>query len=90
MYGEERPPSERYEQACDFLDDDLASGYVRVLHEMVAAGWANDSVAVAVRAVLQGWFYLLSRVAREAAETHGGLRGFSGGRCVGPRRRAAR
>src|SRR5947209_18272069 len=31
MYGEDRPLWQRYEQACDFLEDDLASGYVRVL-----------------------------------------------------------
>ena len=31
MYGEDRPLWERYDQACDFLDEDVASGYVRVL-----------------------------------------------------------
>src|SRR5688572_820968 len=28
MYGEEHPLWQRYEQACDFLEDDLDSGYV--------------------------------------------------------------
>src|SRR5271154_3218266 len=38
MYAEDRPLWQRYEQACDFLEDDLESGYVRVLQEMIAAG----------------------------------------------------
>ena len=35
----------RYEQACDFLEDDLESGYVRVLQEMIAAGWSTPEIA---------------------------------------------
>ena len=31
----------QWERACDFLEEDLASGYVRVLHEMIAAGWSD-------------------------------------------------
>ena len=38
MYAEVAPLWQRYERACDFLDDDLDSGYVRVLQEMIAAG----------------------------------------------------
>jgi AcrR family transcriptional regulator len=68
MYGEERPLSERYAQACDFLDEDLASGYVRVLQEMMTAGWANDAIAVEVRALLQRWFDLLIDVLAAAEQ----------------------
>ena len=28
--------SEQWDQACDYLDDDIASGYVRVLQELIA------------------------------------------------------
>ena len=35
------PLWQRYERACDYLEDDLDSGYVRVLQEMIAAGWSN-------------------------------------------------
>ena len=41
MYAQDVPLWRRYEQACDFLEDDLESGYVRVLQEMIAAGWSN-------------------------------------------------
>lgn len=66
MYGFDAPLWKRWEQACDFLDDDLGSGYVRVLHEAIAAGWADDEFASEVRSVLQGWFDLLDEVASEA------------------------
>jgi len=41
MYAEDLPLWQRYERACDFLEDDLDSGYVRVLQEMVAANWSD-------------------------------------------------
>jgi len=31
--------SEQWDRACDHLDDDIASGYVRVLQELIAASW---------------------------------------------------
>jgi AcrR family transcriptional regulator len=73
MYAEEKPLWQRYEQACYFLDDDLDSGYVRVLQEMIAAGWANQEIGDAVRELLSGWFVLLTEVAREAEKRYGPL-----------------
>jgi AcrR family transcriptional regulator len=58
---------EQWEQACDFLEEDLRSGYVRVLQEMVAAGWSNEELAAAVRSNLAGWFKLLAETAAAAA-----------------------
>lgn len=66
MYGDEVPLWKRWEQACDFLEDDLASGYVRILHEMIAAGWSDPVVAERVRGTLAGWYGLLRDVAAEA------------------------
>ena len=77
MYGGDRTLSQRYEEACDFLDEDLASGYVRVLHEMIAAGWANGEIATAVRGLLQGWFDLLTDVLTAVEQEHGPLGPFS-------------
>jgi AcrR family transcriptional regulator len=45
MYGQDLPLWQRYEQACDLLEDDLDSGYVRVLQELIAAGWSKPSSA---------------------------------------------
>jgi AcrR family transcriptional regulator len=77
MYGDEAPLWKQWEQACDFLDEDLRSGYVRVLQEMTAAGWSDPEVAAAVRSLLQGWFDLLGDVARRAAGRLGGLGQFT-------------
>jgi hypothetical protein len=41
MYEADKPLWEQWLQACDFFDDDLESGYVRVLMEMTAAGWST-------------------------------------------------
>lgn len=77
MYAEDLPLWQRYEQACDFLEDDLDSGYVRVLQEMIAAGWSNAQVGEAVRDLLEGWFALLIEVAREAERRLGPLGPFT-------------
>jgi AcrR family transcriptional regulator len=77
MYAEEAPLWQRYEWACDFLEDDLDSGYVRVLQEMIAAGWSNEEIRDAVRELLGGWFVLLAEVAREAEQRHGRLGPFT-------------
>jgi AcrR family transcriptional regulator len=77
MYAEDTPLWRRYEQACDFLEDDLESGYVRVLQEMIAAGWSNQEVGDAVRELLGGWYHLLVEVARDAERQYGPLGPFT-------------
>jgi AcrR family transcriptional regulator len=77
MYAADAPLWKRYEQACDFLDDDLASGFVRVLQEMIAAGWSDDEVARQVVNLLRGWFDVLAEVAREAERRFGRLGPFT-------------
>jgi AcrR family transcriptional regulator len=77
MYAEDAPLWQRYERACDFLEDDLDSGYVRVLQEMIAAGWSNEELGGAVRGLVGGWFALLIEVAREAEQRYGALRPFT-------------
>lgn len=77
MYAGPVPLWKRYEQACEFLDDDLASGYVRVLQEMIAAGWSDDAVARQVLAMLRGWLDVLEEVGREAETRFGSLGPFT-------------
>jgi len=77
MYAEDAPLWQRYEQACDFLEDDLESGYVRVLQEMIAAGWSEPTVGAAVRQLLQGWYELLADVMRRAEADKGALGPFT-------------
>lgn len=77
MYKSNLPLWKQWQQACDFFDEDLESGYVRVLMEMTAAGWSNPEIAGAVSAEVQGWFDLLAEVARRAAERFGSLGPFT-------------
>jgi AcrR family transcriptional regulator len=77
LYAEDLPLWQRYERACDYLEDDLESGYVRVLQEMIAAGWSNEEVGAAVRELVGGWYQLLAEVAREAERRHGRLGPFT-------------
>ena len=65
--------SEQWDRACDYLDDDIASGYVRVLQELTAAGWHDGEVAKVVRTGLIVWFELITELARKADRELGGL-----------------
>jgi AcrR family transcriptional regulator len=65
--------SEQWDKACDYLDDDIASGYVRVLQELIAASWADAEVAKVIRAGLLIWFDLLTQLARKAERELGGV-----------------
>jgi len=76
MFESDKPLWEQWLQACDFFDDDLESGYVRVLMEMTAAGWSNPEIAEAVSTQVQGWFDLLAEVAQRAAKRLGLLSPF--------------
>jgi AcrR family transcriptional regulator len=69
--------SEQWDRACDYLDDDIASGYVRVLQELIAASWADAPVAKVIRAGIMGWLDLITGLARRAQREFGGLGPFS-------------
>ncbi|MDP1964034.1 MAG: TetR/AcrR family transcriptional regulator [Reyranella sp.] len=69
--------AQQWDRACDYLDDDIASGYVRVLQELIAASWSDPVVAKVVRAGGMGWVELVTGVARKAERELGGLGPFS-------------
>jgi AcrR family transcriptional regulator len=77
MFDAPKPLWVRWELACDFLDTDIESGYVRILQEMIAAGWSDPEVATAVRAMIGEWPRLLADVARREEERGADLGGFS-------------
>ncbi len=77
LYDQAIPMDKRWEQACDALEDDLASGYVRVLQEMISAGWSDPAVSERVRVTLGGWYALLEEVATEAERRFGSLGPFT-------------
>jgi AcrR family transcriptional regulator len=77
MFDAPEPLWVRWDRACDFLEADLASGYVRILQEMIAAGWSDPQVAGAVREMLAGWYGLLADVARREESAGADLHGFT-------------
>ncbi len=69
--------SEQWDLACDYLDDDLATGYVRVLQELLAAGWTNPEIGRVVRDGIMGWVKLLTDLAERAQGSYGSLGPFT-------------
>jgi AcrR family transcriptional regulator len=64
LYAGEEPLAEKWLRACEYLREDLASGYVRVLWELWNAGLADPALAERWRSALLGWLDLLEEVAR--------------------------
>jgi AcrR family transcriptional regulator len=58
--------AEQWDLACDFLEDDLDSGYVQILQELIAAGWSNPAIRAKVVEGLDGWSRLLTVAVRRA------------------------
>src|SRR4051794_19655153 len=48
LFATPGPLADKWRGACEFLDDDIRSGYVRVLWELWAAGLADPAIA-------EGW-----------------------------------
>lgn len=44
MYATPQKPSEKWQQACDFYEDDLRSGFVRVQMELLAASYSDEAL----------------------------------------------
>jgi AcrR family transcriptional regulator len=77
MYAGPEPLWVRWQRACAFLEVDLASGYVRILQELIAAGWSDPELAAQVREQVGGWFGLLTDVAERSSTAIGGLGPFT-------------
>ena len=73
MFTSDLPLWRQWELACDYLDEDLESGYVRILNELAAAGWSDKMIGNAVRKAMAGWKELLTDVATRAGERFGGV-----------------
>jgi AcrR family transcriptional regulator len=69
MFGDERPFAEQWRTACDYLREDLRSGYVRILWELWAAGLADPELAEHWRRTQRRWRELIeARLERLQAE----------------------
>lgn len=77
MFANDLPLWRQWKLACDYLDEDLDSGYVRILNELAAAGWSDPEIGQAVRNAMAGWNQLLTDAARRGGERFGGLGPFA-------------
>ena len=69
--------SEQWDRACDYLDEDISSGYVRVLQELIAVSWHDPAVAKVIRTGIMAWVELIAGLARSAEQKIGPLGPFS-------------
>lgn len=76
MFAQDLSLAERWSIACDYLDDDVESGFVRILQEMTAAGWSSEAVGAEVRQMMNGWAGVLTDVVERAADEGLDLGGF--------------
>jgi AcrR family transcriptional regulator len=61
----------KWAQARRFYENDLASGFVRVLMELYAASMSNEPLREEFRPRINAWFEVINTVAREAVEAYG-------------------
>lgn len=59
MFNDGRPFAEQWRTACDYLREDIDSGYVRILWELWAAGLADPELAERWRATQRSWRELI-------------------------------
>jgi AcrR family transcriptional regulator len=69
--------SEQWDKACDYLEADIRTGYVRILQELIAAGWSNPNIGAAVSEGLDAWQALLTQAAERADRELGPLEPFT-------------
>jgi AcrR family transcriptional regulator len=62
LFAAPGPLAEKWRIACDLLDEDIGSGYVRLLWELWSAGLADPDLAAGWREATAGWRDLLTEV----------------------------
>lgn len=70
MWDDGRPFADQWRSACDYLREDVGSGYVRILWELWTAGLADPELAARWRATQRRWRELIvQRLERWTRET---------------------
>ena len=63
MYGAEAPLSAKWEQACEFYEEDLASGFVTLVMELMAASFHDETLRRGFTPRLLAWKNLIQAAA---------------------------
>lgn len=65
MYASAKSPSEKWQQACDFYEDDLKSGFVRVLMELMGASFHDEQLRQEFTPRMLAWLKLIEDAVAE-------------------------
>lgn len=71
MYQSRGSVAEKWAQARRFYENDLASGFVRVLMELYAASMSNAALRAEFQPRMNAWFDLVAQAVRDALAQHG-------------------
>lgn len=71
MYQSRASVADKWAQARRFYENDLASGFVRVLMELYAASMSNDALRAQFQPRMNAWFDLVGQAVRDAVDQYG-------------------
>jgi AcrR family transcriptional regulator len=71
LFAKEEPLADKWRTACAYLQEDLRSGYVRILWELWAAGLTDEDLAGRWREAMAQWRVLLEGVLAEWSASAG-------------------
>jgi AcrR family transcriptional regulator len=71
LFAKREPLADKWRTACAYLQEDLRSGYVRILWELWAAGLTDEDLAGRWRDAMAQWRVLLERVLAEWSASAG-------------------
>lgn len=70
MYQGPMTTARKWEQACRFYDEDLRSGFVRLMVELFAASFSNPALKAEVRLRWLAWRRVVDDAVRDALEAY--------------------
>jgi AcrR family transcriptional regulator len=70
LYGADLPFSEKWRQAMEYLEQDLAAGYPKIWLELQALGWNRPEIRERVARVNAEWREVLTDAFRKAGDTY--------------------
>ena len=71
MYSDTASASQKWQQACDFYEDDLQSGFVRLLMELMGASFTDEALRNEFLPRLLAWHQLVEAAVTDFIENAG-------------------
>lgn len=71
MYAEPGSPSSKWQRACEFYEQDLQSGFVRLMMELMAASFTDEALRREVLPRRLAWFQVVESAVGDAIDRYG-------------------